>query len=89
MFILLITGDRRIRVHTLCLPVSDQLAQLYAGLNILPITGVLAKMGIDRLSTASLGDARDVSNIIVYWVGGGGGGVFVGTEINLIRMGIA
>ena len=80
LFILLITGDRRIRVHTLCLPVSDQLAQLYAGLNILPITGVLAKMGIDRLSTASLGDARDVSDVTVYW----GGGCFVGTGINLI-----
>lgn len=52
-------GDRRIRVHTLCLPVSDQLAQLYAGLNVLPIAGVLSKMGSDRLTTASLGDARD------------------------------
>uniref|UniRef100_A0A1X7U3G3 Uncharacterized protein n=1 Tax=Amphimedon queenslandica TaxID=400682 RepID=A0A1X7U3G3_AMPQE len=52
-------GDRRIRVHTLCLPVSDQLAQLYAGLNVVPIAGVLAKMGSDRLTTASLGDARD------------------------------
>ena len=58
--IFFILGDRRIRVHTLCLPVSDQLAQLYAGLNVVPIAGVLAKMGCDRLTTASLGDARDV-----------------------------
>lgn len=57
----LFLGERRIRVHTLCLPVSDQPAQIYAGLNIAPIAGVLVKMGADRLNTASLGDARDVS----------------------------
>ena len=38
-------GERRIRVHTLCLPVSDQLPQLYAGINLLATTAVLAKMG--------------------------------------------
>ena len=38
-------GERRIRVHSLCLPVSDQLPQLYAGINLLATTAVLAKMG--------------------------------------------
>ena len=53
-------GERRIRVHTLCLPVSDQPSQLYAGLNIQAIAGVLGKMAADRIVTSSLGDARDV-----------------------------
>ena len=38
-------GERRIRVHTLALPVSNQLSQIYARLNIQAIAGVLANMG--------------------------------------------
>jgi protein transport protein SEC24 len=52
-------GERRIRVHTLCLPVTDQIPQLYASLNVQAISCVLAKMAADRLVTATLGDARD------------------------------
>ena len=39
-------GERRIRVHTLCLPVATQLSHIYARLNILAITGTLANMGM-------------------------------------------
>ena len=32
-------------MHTLCLPVVLQAAQVYAGLNVQAVAGVLAKMG--------------------------------------------
>ena len=38
-------GERRIRVHTLCLPVSSQPSVLYSKLNVRAIVGVLANMG--------------------------------------------
>ena len=41
----LCSGERRIRVHTLCVAVSSQPAHVYAGLNVQAITGVLAMMG--------------------------------------------
>ena len=41
----LLIGERRIRVHTLCLPVTTQLTHIYARLNVLAITGTLANMG--------------------------------------------
>ena len=41
----LLSGERRIRVHTLCVAVSSQPAHVYAGLNVQAITGVLAMMG--------------------------------------------
>ena len=41
----LAVGERRIRVHTLCLAVSSQPAHVYAKLNVQAITTVLAKMG--------------------------------------------
>ena len=40
-----VSGERRIRVHTLCVAVSSQPAHVYAGLNVQAITGVLAMMG--------------------------------------------
>lgn len=55
----LCTGERRIRVHTIALPVSDKLADIYAGCNVQAITGMLAKMAADRVATSCLGDARE------------------------------
>ena len=46
-------------MHTIALPVSDQLADIYAGCNVQAITGMLAKMAADRVSTSCLGDARE------------------------------
>ena len=44
----LCAGERRIRVHTLSLPVTDQLSHLYARANVLAITGTLANLGMLR-----------------------------------------
>ncbi|XP_068187551.1 protein transport protein Sec24A isoform X2 [Antennarius striatus] len=52
-------GERRIRVHTLCLPVVSSLADIFAGADVQAITGLLACMAVDRSVTASLSDARD------------------------------
>lgn len=45
MIILPFVGERRIRVHTLCLPVTNQLSEIYAGADQQAIIGLLAKMG--------------------------------------------
>ncbi|XP_051734121.1 protein transport protein Sec24A isoform X3 [Ctenopharyngodon idella] len=52
-------GERRIRVHTLCLPVVNSLSDIFAGADVQAITALLASMAVDRSVTASLGDARD------------------------------
>uniref|UniRef100_A0A670J1Q0 SEC24 homolog A, COPII coat complex component n=1 Tax=Podarcis muralis TaxID=64176 RepID=A0A670J1Q0_PODMU len=52
-------GERRIRVHTLCLPVVSQLSDVYLGADVQAIIGLLANMAVDRSVTASLSDARD------------------------------
>ncbi|XP_013929071.1 PREDICTED: protein transport protein Sec24A-like [Thamnophis sirtalis] len=52
-------GERRIRVHTLCLPVVSQLSDVYLGADVQAITGLLANMAVDRSVSASLSDARD------------------------------
>ena len=52
-------GERRIRVHTIALPVSDKLADIYAGCNVQAVTGMLAKMAADRVAASCLGDARE------------------------------
>ncbi|XP_055082912.1 protein transport protein Sec24A isoform X1 [Periophthalmus magnuspinnatus] len=52
-------GERRIRVHTLCLPVVNSLSDVFAGADVQAISGLLACMAVDRSVTASLSDARD------------------------------
>ncbi|XP_037605125.1 protein transport protein Sec24A isoform X1 [Sebastes umbrosus] len=52
-------GERRIRVHTLCLPVVNSLSDIFAGADVQAISGLLACMAVDRSATASLSDARD------------------------------
>ncbi|KAJ8266873.1 hypothetical protein GJAV_G00135660 [Gymnothorax javanicus] len=52
-------GERRIRVHTMCLPVVNSLSDIFAGADVQAITGLLASMAVDRSVTASLSDARD------------------------------
>ncbi|XP_042305939.1 protein transport protein Sec24A isoform X1 [Sceloporus undulatus] len=52
-------GERRIRVHTMCLPVVSQLSDVYLGADVQAITGLLANMAVDRSVSASLSDARD------------------------------
>ncbi|XP_072486016.1 protein transport protein Sec24A [Notamacropus eugenii] len=52
-------GERRIRVHTMCLPVVSTLNEVYLGADVQAISGLLANMAVDRSITASLSDARD------------------------------
>jgi len=52
-------GERRIRVHTLCLPVTNSLADVYGGADQLAIAGLLAKMGVDKCINQSMSDARE------------------------------
>lgn len=52
-------GERRIRVHTLCLPVVNSLADVYAGVDVQAAICLLANMAVDRSVSSSLSDARD------------------------------
>ncbi|CAI9716328.1 transport Sec24A-like isoform X1 [Octopus vulgaris] len=52
-------GERRIRVHTLCLPVTTELSAVHAGADQQAIAALLAKMAVDRTLSSSLGDAQD------------------------------
>ncbi|CAH2300782.1 transport Sec24B [Pelobates cultripes] len=52
-------GQRRIRVHTLCLPVVNSLPDVFAGADVQAVTCLLANMAVDRSITSSLSDARD------------------------------
>ncbi|XP_073505705.1 protein transport protein Sec24A [Phyllobates terribilis] len=52
-------GERRIRVHTMCLPVVSALSDVYAGADVQAVIGLLANMAVDRSISSSLSDARD------------------------------
>nr|DBA28876.1 TPA: hypothetical protein GDO54_009165 [Pyxicephalus adspersus] len=52
-------GQRRIRVHTLCLPVVNSLPDVFAGADVQAITCLLANMAVDRSISSSISDARD------------------------------
>ena len=52
-------GDRRIRVHTLGLPISNDPQTIYNNLNIDTSIALLAKMAVEKTNTSSLGDARE------------------------------
>ncbi|XP_072291979.1 protein transport protein Sec24B [Eucyclogobius newberryi] len=63
-------GKRRIRVHTLCLPVVTQLSDVYAGADVQAVTCLLANMAIDRSVSSGLSDARDaLVNAVVDLLG--------------------
>ncbi|XP_058800430.1 protein transport protein Sec24A [Phymastichus coffea] len=52
-------GERRIRVHTLCLPVTTNLSDVIYSADQQCIIGMLSKMAVDRSQQASLSDARE------------------------------
>lgn len=52
-------GERRIRVHTLGLPITNKLADLYATADVQAVATLLTKMAVDRTLSSSLGDARE------------------------------
>lgn len=52
-------GERRIRVHTLCLPVTSSLSEVMYSADGQAIIGLISKMAVDRSLQSSLTDARD------------------------------
>ncbi|XP_063983173.1 protein transport protein Sec24A [Diachasmimorpha longicaudata] len=52
-------GERRIRVHTLCLPVTSSLTDILYSADQQCIIGLLSKMASDRAQQSTLSDARD------------------------------
>lgn len=52
-------GERRIRVHTLCLPVTTSLTDVMYSADVQCIIGLLSKMAVDRSLQTSVTDARD------------------------------
>ncbi|KAJ3306763.1 COPII subunit [Kappamyces sp. JEL0829] len=52
-------GERRIRVLTLCVPVTSSLSEVYIGADQYAIAGLLIKKAVDRSLTSKIEDARD------------------------------
>ncbi|XP_066931581.1 protein transport protein Sec24A-like isoform X1 [Clytia hemisphaerica] len=52
-------GERRIRVHTIALPVTSKLSDIYAYADQEAIVNTLSKLAADRTLMSSLGDARE------------------------------
>lgn len=52
-------AERRIRVHTICLPVTDSLTEVMHSADQQCIVGLLSKMAVDRSLSSNLSDARD------------------------------
>ncbi|XP_033124522.1 protein transport protein Sec24A-like [Anneissia japonica] len=52
-------GERRIRVHTMCLPITNQLSEVYAGADSQAIVGLLSRMAVDKCQSSSMQDSRD------------------------------
>jgi len=52
-------GERRIRVHTLALPVTNKINEIYSFANTRAIAVLLSKMAVDRTLMSSIGDARE------------------------------
>ncbi|KAB7494601.1 Protein transport protein Sec24B [Armadillidium nasatum] len=51
--------ERRIRVHTLCLPVTPNIHEVLNGGDQQAIVGLLAKMAVDKCLSAQMSDARE------------------------------
>ncbi|XP_075165510.1 protein transport protein Sec24AB [Haematobia irritans] len=52
-------GERRIRVHTMCLPVTASLPEVMHAADTEAIIGLLSKMAVDRSITSNIADARE------------------------------
>lgn len=52
-------GERRIRVHTLCIPTSASLQEVIQSADQQCIIGLLSKMAVDRTLNTNLADARE------------------------------
>ncbi|KFD52515.1 hypothetical protein M514_06549 [Trichuris suis] len=53
-------GERRIRVHTICLPTSESIAEIHNGADVQTVVALLARMAADRcMNGGSLQAARE------------------------------
>ncbi|CAD7015448.1 unnamed protein product [Ceratitis capitata] len=52
-------GERRIRVHTMCLPVTSSLPEVMHAADTEAIISLLSKMAVDRSLTSNVADARE------------------------------
>ncbi|CAB3364556.1 Hypothetical predicted protein [Cloeon dipterum] len=52
-------GERRIRVHTMCLPIASNINDVIVSADQQCIVGLLTKMAVDRSQASSLSDARE------------------------------
>lgn len=52
-------GERRIRVHTMCLPVTAMLQDILGSVDQEAVMGMLCKMAVDRSLSSSVVDARE------------------------------
>merc|ERR1712223_381685 len=52
-------GERRIRVHTLCLPTSNSVSEIINGADQAAVVGMLAKFAADRATSDSVADAKE------------------------------
>ncbi|XP_029174847.1 protein transport protein Sec24A isoform X2 [Nylanderia fulva] len=88
-------GERRIRVHTLCLPVVSSLSDILHSADQQCIVGLLSKMAVDRSLQSSLSDARDalinvaIDVLSAYRLSqssGGGGGLIAPGSLKLLPL---
>lgn len=62
-------GERRIRIHTYCLPVTRSVNELVNGADQEAIVGLVAKMAVDRTTMSSLKEARDaLANVAIDYL---------------------
>ena len=54
------SGERRIRVHTLSVPIVQDLADLYNGADAPALACLAAKLSVERCLNAKLGETRDM-----------------------------
>ncbi|XP_078387070.1 protein transport protein Sec24A-like isoform X2 [Cetorhinus maximus] len=52
-------GERRVRIYTYCLPVVSSLSEVYAGVNMAAMMGILSKMAVDHSVRICLAYTRD------------------------------
>ena len=56
-------GERRIRVHTMCVPVVSDVAQMYRAVDGGAMSAFLTRLGAERALTARLQDAREAMQL--------------------------
>lgn len=56
------TGQRRIRVITVCLPTTESLAEVYASADQLAMTSYFTQKAVEKAVSSSLEDARELLN---------------------------